>query len=63
MFFTPGVRSVLGVVFIWMLAHNILYTYVAPFVSEAGLTSNVDLVLLAFGCRRVGGHLGNGKAG
>jgi predicted MFS family arabinose efflux permease len=48
-FFTPGVRSVLGVVFTWMLAHNILYTYVAPFVSRAGLASDVDLVLLAFG--------------
>lgn len=48
-FFTPGVRSVLAVVFTWMLAHNILYTYVAPFVSKAGLNSNVDLVLLTFG--------------
>lgn len=48
-FFTPGVRSVLGVVFTWMLAHNILYTYVAPFISQAGLTRDVDLVLLAFG--------------
>ncbi len=48
-FLTPGVRSVLGVVFTWMLAHNILYTYVAPFVSEAGLANDVDLVLLAFG--------------
>ncbi len=48
-FFTPGVRSVLGVVFTWMLAHNILYTYVAPFVAKAGLASDVDLVLLAFG--------------
>lgn len=48
-FFTPGVRSVLGVVFTWMLAHNILYTYVAPFVSKAGLASDVDLVLLVFG--------------
>jgi predicted MFS family arabinose efflux permease len=48
-FFTPGVRSVLGVVFTWMLAHNILYTYIAPFVAEAGLASEVDLVLLAFG--------------
>jgi len=48
-FFTPGVRSVLGVVFTWMLAHNILYTYVAPFVSTAGLANDVDLVLLAFG--------------
>lgn len=48
-FFTPGVRPVLGVVFTWMLAHNILYTYIAPFVAKAGLANDVDLVLLAFG--------------
>lgn len=53
--FTPGVRSVLAVVFTWMLAHNILYTYVAPFVSEAGLASDVDLVLLAFGIAALAG--------
>ncbi|MGI3745092.1 MAG: MFS transporter [Janthinobacterium lividum] len=47
--FTPGVRPVLGVVLTWMLAHNILYTYVAPFVSLAGLGAHVDLVLLVFG--------------
>jgi len=46
---TPGVRPVLGVVLTWMLAHNILYTYVAPFVSLAGLGAHVDLVLLVFG--------------
>ncbi len=34
-FTTPGVRPVLGVVITWMLAHNILYTYVAPFVAQA----------------------------
>ncbi|MBC3948596.1 MFS transporter [Pseudomonas folii] len=54
-FFTPGVRSVLGVVFTWMLAHNILYTYVAPFVAEAGLASDVDLVLLTFGVAALAG--------
>lgn len=54
-FFTPGVRSVLGVVFTWMLAHNILYTYVAPFVSDAGLSRHVDLVLLAFGVAALAG--------
>lgn len=48
-FTTPGVRPVLGVVVAWMLAHNILYTYVAPFVAPAGLAADVDLVLLAFG--------------
>jgi predicted MFS family arabinose efflux permease len=54
-FLTPGVRPVLGVVFTWMLAHNILYTYVAPFVSNAGLASDVDLVLLAFGVAALAG--------
>ncbi|RMM55846.1 proteinral substrate transporter:Major facilitator super family [Pseudomonas syringae pv. atrofaciens] len=54
-FFTPGVRSVLGVVFTWMLAHNLLYTYVAPFVSAAGLANDVDLVLLAFGVAALAG--------
>lgn len=46
---TPGVRSVLGVVMTWMLAHNILYTYIAPFVAPAGLGNDVDIVLLVFG--------------
>ena len=48
-FTTPGVRPVLGVVIAWMLAHNLLYTYLAPFVAPAGLASDVDLVLLVFG--------------
>ena len=46
---TPGVRPVLAVVISWMLAHNILYTYIAPFVAAAGLAERVDLVLLVFG--------------
>ncbi|ANF87333.1 MFS transporter [Pseudomonas antarctica] len=46
---TPGVRPVLAVVISWMLAHNILYTYIAPFVAPAGLADRVDLVLLVFG--------------
>lgn len=46
---TPGVRPVLGVVIAWMLAHNLLYTYIAPFIARAGLGERVDLALLAFG--------------
>ncbi|GAC1039290.1 MFS transporter [Pseudomonas sp. No.117] len=46
---TPGIRAILAVVFIWMLAHNVLYTYIAPFVAQAGLREHVDLVLLTFG--------------
>jgi predicted MFS family arabinose efflux permease len=54
-FATPGVRPVLGVVLAWMLAHNILYTYVAPFIAPAGLGSGVDLVLLVFGVAALAG--------
>ncbi|MBA8681431.1 MFS transporter [Stenotrophomonas tumulicola] len=46
---TPGVRPVLATVMAWMLAHNILYTYVAPFAAQAGLEHRVDVVLLVFG--------------
>ncbi|WPB59389.1 MFS transporter [Xylophilus sp. GOD-11R] len=52
---TPGVRPVLAVVMAWMLAHNLLYTYVAPFVARAGLGERVDLVLLVFGLAALAG--------
>jgi len=52
---TPGVRPVLAVVISWMLAHNILYTYIAPFVARAGLADRVDLVLLVFGVAALAG--------
>ncbi|WP_410022028.1 MULTISPECIES: MFS transporter [unclassified Pseudomonas] len=52
---TPGVRPVLAVVITWMLAHNILYTYIAPFVAPAGLLDRVDLVLLVFGVAALSG--------
>lgn len=45
----PGIRPILMVVLTWMLAHNILYTYVAPFLELSGLTGRIDLVLLVFG--------------
>lgn len=48
-FITPGVRPILFVVLAWILSHNILYTYIAPYLSEAGLAQRVDLVLLVFG--------------
>ncbi|MEG1767457.1 MAG: MFS transporter [Comamonas sp.] len=58
---TPGVRPVLAVVLTWMLAHNVLYTYVAPFVAQAGLGDRVDLVLLAFGAAALVGIAISGK--
>ena len=40
-----GVKPVLAVVLTWMLAHNILYTYIAPFVLPSGLDTNVEFIL------------------
>ncbi|MBF0892411.1 MFS transporter [Gluconobacter sp. LMG 1744] len=52
---TPGVRSVLGVVITWMLAHNVLYTYIVPFITPAGLAPNADGILLLFGIAALAG--------
>ncbi len=54
-FLTPGVRPVLGVIVAWMLAHNMLYAYVAPFVARAGMGPRVDLALLVFGVAALAG--------
>ncbi|KAF0865714.1 MFS transporter [Pseudomonas sp. LD120] len=45
----PGIRSVLFVTFAYVLGHNILYTYIAPFLESAGLGNEIERVLLAFG--------------
>lgn len=44
-----GVRPVLLVVLGFVLAHNILYTYIAPFLTAVGMGERTDLVLLVFG--------------
>ncbi|MCE7516779.1 MFS transporter [Halomonas titanicae] len=48
-FTLPGIRPVLFVVLAFVLAHNILYTYIAPFLADANLAERTDLVLLVFG--------------
>ncbi|EPY10967.1 major facilitator family transporter [Paenibacillus alvei A6-6i-x] len=35
--------------FTWVLAHNILYTYIAPYLAGTLLANRTDLVLLVFG--------------
>ncbi|MCS3847990.1 putative MFS family arabinose efflux permease [Xanthomonas campestris] len=45
----PGVRPVLCVVLAFVLAHNLLYTYIAPFLAAAGMGARTDRVLLVFG--------------
>jgi len=48
-FTLPGICPVLFVVLAFVLAHNILYTYIAPFLQAAGLGAQTDVVLLVFG--------------
>jgi predicted MFS family arabinose efflux permease len=54
-FVMQGVRPVLAVVLVWVLAHNILYTYIAPYLAQVGLARRVDLILFIFGITSVVG--------
>ncbi|MGW0615388.1 MFS transporter [Streptomyces sp. NPDC002788] len=45
----PGVTAVLFVTLVFVLAHTILYTYIATFLDHLGMGGSTDLVLLVFG--------------
>lgn len=49
----PGVVAVLFTVAAYVLAHNILYTYIAAFLDANGMDAQRDLVLLVFGIASV----------
>ncbi|MBB6734780.1 MFS transporter [Cohnella sp. CBP 2801] len=51
----PGLATILAVVFVWMLAHNLLYTYIAPYLQQARLDLRPDLALVIFGVAAIGG--------
>jgi predicted MFS family arabinose efflux permease len=50
-----GVRPVLLATLLFVLAHNILYTYIAPFLQPAGLGRHLDQILLLFGVAAIVG--------
>ncbi len=45
----PGVPPVLFVTLVFVLAHTVLYAYVAAFLDHLGMGGSTDLVLLVFG--------------
>lgn len=45
----PGLRTILGALTAYMLAHNILYTYVRDFLGYVGMASQTGWVLFVFG--------------
>ncbi|MDV9192840.1 MFS transporter, partial [Streptomyces sp. SR27] len=51
----PGVLPVLTVTFTLVLAHTVLYTYVAAYLAHLGLAGSTGLVLLVFGAASLAG--------
>ncbi|MBN4959806.1 MULTISPECIES: MFS transporter [Stenotrophomonas maltophilia group] len=51
----PGVRSALLVMALYVLAHNVLYTYIEPLAVDAGAGAWLDRLLLAFGMAAIAG--------
>ncbi|MEU3483570.1 MFS transporter [Streptomyces sp. NPDC033754] len=51
----PGVLPVLAVTFALVLAHTVLYTYVAAYLGHLGLGGSTGLVLLVFGAASLAG--------
>lgn len=54
-FLQCGIRAVLFVVFTFIVAHNILYIYLEPFLKPSGLSERVDIVLFIFGLGAIAG--------
>ncbi|KOG33207.1 MULTISPECIES: MFS transporter [Streptomyces] len=51
----PGVLPVLTVTFVLVLAHTVLYAYVAAYLAHVGLAGSTGLVLLVFGAASLAG--------
>jgi len=51
----PGILLILAVIAAWMIAHNTIYTYVAPYLRAGGSGLGVDLTLLVYGVSSIGG--------
>ncbi|HEY9365734.1 MAG TPA: MFS transporter [Agromyces sp.] len=56
----PGLVAVLATTGLFVLAHNIAYTYIAPITVASGIDRHLDLALLVFGVLAVIGVIGAG---
>ena len=56
----PGLVPVLATTGLFVLAHNIAYTYIAPITVASGIDRHLDLALLVFGVLAVVGVIGAG---
>jgi predicted MFS family arabinose efflux permease len=51
----PGVMVILAVIVAWMLAHNTIYTYIAPYLHATGTGLSAGVVLFIYGVASLGG--------
>ncbi|WP_367137056.1 MFS transporter [Saccharothrix sp. HUAS TT1] len=51
----PGLVAVMAVTLAFVLAHTVLYTYIAAYLAHLGLAGEVDVALLVFGVASVVG--------
>lgn len=54
-FKTSGVCPILFVIMTWILSHNIIYTYINPFLASLGMVNHIDLALFIFGISAIAG--------
>lgn len=59
-FLAPGIRPVLAATLIFVLAHNIIYTYIAPLLQKLNMGNNISAILLVFGLASIVGIWGVG---
>jgi predicted MFS family arabinose efflux permease len=45
----PGVSVILAVIVAWMLAHNIVYTYISAYLRDSNVQLPIDVALVTFG--------------
>ena len=51
----PGITVILAVIFTWMIAHNTIYTYIAPYLRATGSDLTVEVQLFIFGVASIVG--------
>lgn len=51
----PGIAVILAVIFTWMLAHNTIYTYIAPYLRTTSTNLTADVELFIFGVASIAG--------
>ncbi|SMC18678.1 Predicted arabinose efflux permease, MFS family [Clostridium acidisoli DSM 12555] len=54
-FKTSRVCPILFVIMTWILSHNIIYTYINPFLASLGMVNHIDLALFIFGISAIAG--------